>query len=288
MIPPKKRLGRGLDGLLPPAPAQSAVRALTATIEQLHPDKNQPRKRFEDESLAELAKSISENGIVQPIVVRKRDAGGFTIIAGERRWRAAQRAGLHEVPIVVKELTDQAAFEIAIVENIQREDLSPVETARAYERLANDFGLKQEEIAEKVGKSRVTVTNSMRLLKLPPEILDMVENDKLSEGHARALLGAGSPSAVERLARAAQAKGWSVRELEKRVREDGQGKAGKSASAAAEGPEKSANVKDLEKRYSHALGVTVSIEQGKGERGRICLEYASYDELDRLLGLLVR
>jgi ParB family chromosome partitioning protein len=290
VIPPKKRLGRGLDGLLPPAPSQSAVRALTATIEQLHPDRNQPRKRFEDESLAELAKSISENGIVQPIVVRKRDGGGFTIIAGERRWRAAQRAGLHEVPIVVKELSDQAAFEIAIVENIQREDLSPIETARAYERLANDYGLKQDEIAEKVGKSRVTVTNAMRLLKLPAEILDMVEDEKLSEGHARALLGAGTGAIVDRLARTAHAKGWSVRELEKRVREEANGKASKSgaAKAVSEPDAKSANVRDLEKRYSHALGVAVSIEQGKGERGRICLEYGSYDELDRLLALLVR
>ena len=149
--------------------------------------------------------------------------------------------------------------------------------AKLHERQAAAFKLWSE-----AGRSAAEVRTADAA-----DILDMVENDKLSEGHARALLGAGSPSAVERLARTAQAKGWSVRELEKRVREDGQGKAGK-ASAAAEGPEKSANVKDLEKRYSHALGVTVSIEQGKGERGRICLEYASYDELDRLLGLLVR
>ena len=179
----KKRLGRGLDGLLPAVPPKdggSQKGTSTARIEELHPNRDQPRRTFDDDALGELAASIAEHGVLEPILVRKRAKGdGFEIIAGERRWRASQRAGLKEVPIFVRELSDAAAFEAALVENLQREDLNPIETARAFQRLSEEFGHTQEDIAQKVGKDRSTVANSMRLLKLPDDVLDMVEHGLL-------------------------------------------------------------------------------------------------------------
>ena len=177
----RRRLGRGLDGLLPAAPPASERTAKNnAAIEDLHPGRMQPRGRMGAEGLAELAASIREHGVLEPILVRKRPSGGFEIIAGERRWRAAQQAGLKDVPIFVHDLGDQAAFEAALVENLQREDLNPMETARAFQRLVDDYGHTQEIIATKVGKERSTVANALRLLKLPKDITDLVEAGDLS------------------------------------------------------------------------------------------------------------
>lgn len=276
----KKRLGRGLDGLLPAAPAKLASTAGTSTarIEELHPGQGQPRRRFDDEALSGLADSIVEHGILEPILVR-RDGKGFEIIAGERRWRAAQRAGLKEVPVFVRDLSDEAAFEAALVENLQREDLNPIETARAFQRLADEFGHTQEQIAQRVGKDRSTVANSMRLLKLPSDVLDLVETQALSEGHGRALLSCQSVDSMRRLARAASQGGLSVRETERRARTGG-------SKPTSKTPQKSANVKDLERRLSHAVGAPVTIELGSGERGRVSIQYASYDELDSIVDKL--
>jgi len=277
-------LGRGLDGLLPAAPPASERTAKNnAAIEDLHPGRMQPRGRMGAEGLAELAASIREHGVLEPILVRKRPSGGFEIIAGERRWRAAQQAGLKDVPIFVHDLGDEAAFEAALVENLQREDLNPMETARAFQRLVDDYGHTQEIIATKVGKERSTVANALRLLKLPKDITDLVEAGDLSEGHGRALLSAPSVSSMKKLARTAVSKGWSVREAERQsrrlARADGAGAAPKKQG-------KSTNVRDLESRLSRALGSTTKIHESGKERGQVRITYSSFDELDRLIDKL--
>ena len=280
----RRRLGRGLDGLLPAAPPASERTAKNnATIEDLHPGRMQPRGRMGAEGLAELAASIREHGVLEPILVRKRPSGGFEIIAGERRWRAAQQAGLKDVPIFVHDLGDEAAFEAALVENLQREDLNPMETARAFQRLVDDYGYTQEIIATKVGKERSTVANALRLLKLPKDITDLVEAGDLSEGHGRALLSAPSVSSMKKLARTAVSKGWSVREAERQsrrlARADGAG-----ATPKKQG--KSTNVRDLESRLSRALGSSTKIHESGKERGQVRISYSSFDELDRLIDKL--
>jgi ParB family chromosome partitioning protein len=211
----------------------------------------QPRGRMDAEALAELAASIREHGVLEPILVRKRPSGGFEIIAGERRWRAAQQTGLKEVPIFVHDLDDEGAFEAALVENLQREDLNPMETARAFQRLVDDYGYTQETIATKVGKERSTVANALRLLKLPKDVMDLVEDGELSEGHARALLSAPNVSSMKKLARTAVSKGWSVREAERHARRLARGDGTGAASKKKTG--KSTNVRDLEARLSRAL-----------------------------------
>jgi len=291
--PSKRRaLGRGLDSLFPtqpaardtppqPMPAPLPPReATSARIEELHPGEGQPRHVFDDERLEELAQSIRELGVLEPILVRKRAApgGGFSIIAGERRWRAAQRAGLHEVPIVVRELSDAQAFEAALVENIQRADLNPIETARAFQRLLEEHSHTQETLASRVGKDRSTIANALRLLKLPDAVLDLIETGQLSEGHGRALLAAIDPNAMLKLARNAVEKGWSVRETERAARfvaEQAKNKGDKPQG-------KSANVRDLETRLAKSLGAKVAVADRNG-KGNIQIHFTSYDELDRLL-----
>ena len=281
----RRRLGRGLDGLLPAAPPPSERPSRnTAAIEDLHAGRMQPRVRMDAEALAELAASIREHGVLEPILVRKRSSEGFEIIAGERRWRAAQQAGLKEVPIFVHELDDEAAFEAALVENLQREDLNAMETARAFQRLVDDFGYTQETIATKVGKERSTVANALRLLKLPEEVAGLVEDGQLSEGHARALLAAPSVATMKKLARLAVAKGWSVREAERQARRAARG--GDRAETKKPAAAKSANVRDLEQRLSRALGSTTTIQQSGKERGQVRISYSSFDELDRLIDKL--
>ena len=278
----KKRLGRGLDGLLPAArpKATTSAASSTARIEELHPNRDQPRTRFHDDALDELAKSIGEHGVLEPILVRPRKAGGFEIIAGERRWRAAQRAGLKEVPIFVRDLSDEAAFEAALVENLQREDLNPIETARAFQRLVEEFGHTQEQIADRIGKDRSSVSNALRLLKLPDAVLDMLQDGDISEGHGRALLSASSVAKMIELAKATVAHKLSVREVERRARADGGAKTKKKKK-------KSANVRDLEKKLSDALGTSVTVDAARGEKGKIVIPYHSYDHLDELLTKLV-
>jgi ParB family chromosome partitioning protein len=270
-----------LDGLLPAAPPASERSAKnTAAIEELHPGRMQPRGRMDAEGLAELAASIREHGVLEPILVRKRASGGFEIIAGERRWRAAQQAGLKEVPIFVHDLGDEAAFEAALVENLQREDLNPMETARAFQRLVDDYGHTQEIIATKVGKERSTVANALRLLKLPKDVMELIEDGELSEGHGRALLSAPNVSSMKKLARTAVSKGWSVREAERQARRlarsDGNG-------AASKKPGKTTNVLDLENRLSRALGSSTKIHESGKERGQVRISYSSFDELDRII-----
>jgi ParB family chromosome partitioning protein len=287
----KKGLGRGLSALLPTASPPLARRVdsekptyFKAGIEQLYPSPEQPRRKFDDAQLAELSESIRVHGVIAPCVVRPRPAGGYFLIAGERRWRAAQRAGLHEVPVVVQEVDTQQAFERALVDNLQRTDLGPLEEAAAYQRLIDEFALTQEQVAERIGKDRSTVANSIRLLKLPASVRQLVEDERLTMGHARALLGFEHAAEMERAARTVVAKGLSVRATEalvKKAREPAK------PSVAAK-PEKSANVRDLEERLTRALGGPVTIsEDAPGKSGHIEIRYLSLDHLERVLDRLL-
>jgi ParB family transcriptional regulator, chromosome partitioning protein len=286
----KRGLGRGLSALLPTAAApplrDANVRRtyFSAQIEEVYPGPEQPRHHFEETALAELADSIRVHGVIVPLVVRPRPEGGYYLIAGERRWRASQRAGLHEVPVVVQEVDSQVAFERALVENLQRADLGAIEEATAYQRLVDEFGLTQDQIAERIGKDRSSVSNAIRLLKLPPVVRQMVEDERLQMGHARALLGLEDAAAIERAARTVVDKGLSVRATEALVK---QGRAPDKAKPRKI-VEKSASVRDLEERLTKALGGPVSItEDEPGKAGRIQIRYMDLDHLDRLLDRLL-
>jgi ParB family chromosome partitioning protein len=287
----KRGLGRGLSALLPTAAAPSPLRDangrrtyFSAQIEEVYPGPEQPRHHFEETALGELADSIRVHGVIVPLVVRPRPEGGYYLIAGERRWRAAQRAGLHEVPVVVQEVDSQVAFERALVENLQRADLGPIEEATAFQRLVDEFGQTQDQIAERIGKDRSSVSNAIRLLKLPPIVRQMVEDERLQMGHARALLGLEDATAIERAARTVVDKGLSVRATEALVK---QGRAPEKAKPRKT-VEKSASVKDLEERLTKALGGPVVItEDEPGKAGRIQIRYMNLDHLDRLLDRLL-
>ena len=285
----RKALGKGLGALIPGAgSARSGGQRdyMFCPIEQIRPQKGQPRKRVDDEAIGRMAESIIEQGVIQPIAVRRaQQAGEFEIIAGERRWRAAQVAGLKEVPVVVKEASTIEAFEMALVENIQREDLNPIEEAEAYKRLMEERGYSQTEIASRVGRDRSTVANSLRLLRLPPKVREMVENGVLSEGHARAVLQAGSQDKMMFLAHKIAANAMSVREAERRSRLLASGKKGSSKGGrAASG---SAEVAALVQRLQRVLGARVKLVDRKG-KGRVEIHYTSYAELDRILDKIIK
>ena len=252
-------------------------------INQVEPNKNQPRKEFDEESLKELADSITQHGIVQPLVVTKQD-GYYEIIAGERRWRAAKLAGLKEVPVVIKEYTPQEIMEVALIENIQREDLNPVEEAKAYQNLIEEYNLKQEDVAKKVSKNRSTITNALRLLKLPDEILNMLVSGDISGGHARALLSIDDQDKQKKLAARIVKESLSVREVEKLAKEDGK-KDTKKKQPKKLGQE--AIYEDLEEKLTRALGTKVRINRKNANQGKIEIEYYSMDELDTLTGKLM-
>jgi ParB family transcriptional regulator, chromosome partitioning protein len=291
----KRGLGRGLSALLPTAAAPSPFRTapeaksktyFSAQIEDVYPGPEQPRHNFDEVQLGELADSIKVHGVIVPLVVRPRpEGGGYFLIAGERRWRAAQRAGLHEVPVVVQEVDSQVAFERALVENLQRSDLGPIEEAVAFQRLCDEFGLTQEQIADRIGKDRSTVSNAIRLLKLPTNVRQMVEDQRLSMGHARALLGLEEPAAIERAARMVVDKALSVRATEALVKKARSPELDKVKRAPVQ---KSASVRDLEERLTKALGGPVSISEDEpGKSGRIEIKYMNLDHLDRLLDKLI-
>jgi ParB family chromosome partitioning protein len=294
---PRRVLGRGLDALLPAATANAAARVehefQRVPIERLRPQKGQPRKRFDDGALAELAESIRAQGLIQPIIARKiQGSEALEIVAGERRWRAAQQAGLHEVPVVIKDVTPSTAFELALVENLQRMDLDPIEVSDAYQRLIDEYGYTQESLAARVGKNRATVANTLRLRQLPESIRERVGSGELSEGHARAILSARDEGEMVRLARDAVAKKWSVRETEAAARKapksaastSAEGKAGARAAATP----KSANVRDVEKKLSAALGMAVVIRDDASQSsGVVEIAYDSLDQFDRFLARIL-
>jgi ParB family chromosome partitioning protein len=282
-----KRLGRGLAALMgdaaaPPTTAAAGVQSLP--VEVLEPSPYQPRKAMDETALAELADSIRQRGILQPLLVRAHPGqpGQYQIIAGERRWRAAQRAQLHEVPVLVRALTDTEAMAAGLVENLQREDLNPIEEAEGYQRLTRDFHMSQEALGEAVGKSRSHITNTLRVLKLPEPVLAHVRAGALTMGHARALLGLSDPL---RGAQDVMKRGLSVRQTEEMVetfnRRDGTGSASKKPAA----PEQDSDVEALARRLTERLGLRVKISFD-GKKGAVTLSYQSLDQLDSLLALL--
>ena len=296
-------LGRGLDALIPNkagGPSKETAKRTRSTVKKekteaqekpaaerlvkifsVEPNLNQPRRHFDEDALMELSESIKQYGVLQPLLVSdKKDY--FEIIAGERRWRAAKMAGLKEVPVVVKEFTDQEIVEISLIENIQREDLNPIEEAMAYKRLMEEFHLKQDEIADRVAKSRTAVTNSMRLLKLTSKVQEMVIADMISAGHARALLGISDETLQENTAMKVFDEKLSVRETEKLVKNlVSPTKKEKTERNTAE----DAIYESLEEKMKGIMGTKVSIQRKKNNKGKIEIEYYSRDELERIIDL---
>jgi ParB family chromosome partitioning protein len=278
-------LGRGMAALLsnaaPPPSSQAAAAPgrtlLSLPIEAVQRNPAQPRKRFEEVKLEELAASIREHGIVEPILVR-REGSGYRILAGERRWRAAQRAGLKEVPAILRDATEREAFELALVENLQREDLNPIEEAEAFEVLVDDHGLTQEAIAQRVGKERSTVANALRLLRLPADVRDLVKDGQLDMGHARALLGLEGEEAIRKAAQRVVREKLSVRATEALVRL--LARKGKPSRSA---PAETAAVRDLTGRLQRRLGARCRVLPRSAVAGKLEVEYTSLDELDGIL-----
>jgi len=304
-----RRLGRGLEALLTRTPTridagttvaapdtsgatgvrteESALRAIP--LGQIRPNPLQPRKEFSPEELADLESSLRVNGLLQPITVRPAPTGkGYELIAGERRFRAAQRLEWSSIPAIVKDVDDRMLLSLALVENLQRSDLNPIEEAEGYEQLIKDFSLTQHEVAEIVGKDRSTVANMLRLLALPASVRRLVWDGQLTIGHARALLAAGDEQAIAALARAVVGEGLSVREVERRVREAGRGQSKKSRGSATNGADnRSAEVRAVEDRLRKHLGTDVRIAQTGGEKGELRVPFYSADDFDRLLDLIL-
>lgn len=286
MIEPRRGLGRGLSALLgEDEPESQAARSVPTA--RLHPGRFQPRRQFDDEALDALAQSIAAQGILQPLLVRPHPTikGEWEILAGERRWRAAQRARLHDVPVLVREVGDREALEFALVENVQRADLNALEEAQGYQRLMQQFAYTQDALAQRVGKSRSHVANTLRLLNLPDQVKALIEMGRLSAGHGRALLAAKDPTA---LAQDTIRYGMSVRQLETAVREeahDAEGEGG-APRGNAEPHAADPNVKALEHELSLALGLKATIHSGVNGAGTMVLRYRSLDQLDDLVARL--
>ena len=291
----KTGLGKGLDSLIPASPVRKRVEKekteqqtgavvkkeeTRLRITEVEPNRDQPRKKFDEDGLLELSESIRQYGIIQPLLVQKRD-DYYQIIAGERRWRAAKMAGLKEIPVIIKDLSEQEIVEVSLIENIQREDLNPIEEAQAYKRLITEFHMKQDEIAGRVSKSRTAITNSMRLLKLDERVQKMVIDDMISTGHARALLAIEDPELQYKAAIQVFDGKMSVREVEKMVK-----------SLTSQKPEKKKKelsndflYADMEEKMKALLGTKVVINRRADNKGKIEIEYYSTDELERLLYL---
>lgn len=294
-------LGKGLDSLIPDNGKVPEGGRKTKVVEkviekivekpsevklkinQVEPNREQPRKKFDEQALEELADSIRQFGILQPLIVQEKE-NYYEIIAGERRWRAAKLAGLQEIPVVIRKMSEQEIVEISLIENIQRENLNPIEEAAAYKRLLGEFHLTQEEIAERVAKSRTAVTNSMRLLKLDERVQQMVVDEMLSTGHARALLAIEDPDLQFQTANKIYNEKLSVREVEKLVKNIGKEKPVKKA----ENFQQDAVFQDLEEKMKISLGTKVSINRKDDRKGRIEIEYYSMEELERLMEILIR
>ena len=293
----KRGLGKGLDSLIPTnvmmesevkhatvSTASSAEEekdgTLMVKLSKVEPNREQPRKNFDEDSLQELAESLKQFGMLQPILVQNR-GDYYEIIAGERRWRAAKIAGLKEVPVIVRELTDQEIVEISLIENIQREDLNPIEEAQAYKRLLTEFHLKQDEVAEKVSKSRAAITNSLRLLKLDSRVQEMVMEGKLSNGHARTIIGIEDGDKQYMIAQKIFDEKLSVREVEKLMRD-----LDKPEKPVKQAPENDFIYRDLEDKFSKILGSQVAIKNKNNNKGKIEIEYYSQAELERIYEML--
>lgn len=283
----KRGLGKGLDIMIPERIADTEIRKddvsreTLVSIHEIEPNKSQPRKKFDEDALQELSESIKQFGIIQPLIVQKRGKY-YEIIAGERRWRASRLAGLKEVPVIIKDYTPQEIVEIALIENIQREDLNPIEEALAYQRLIQEFSLKQDELAERVSKSRVAITNSLRLLKLDKRVQQMLIDDLLSSGHARTLIPIEDSDLQHELACRVFDEKLSVRDTEKLVKQLFKEKPTKEIAATDE------NIfiyNDLEEKLKNIIGTKVSISRKKKNKGKIEIEYYSDEDLERIMDL---
>ncbi|HRP06928.1 MAG TPA: ParB/RepB/Spo0J family partition protein [Gemmatimonadales bacterium] len=288
--PKPKRLGRGLEALLGPISKEEAVESGSlreVAVNSISPNPWQPRREFREEALGELTASIEASGLLQPLVVRPVGSR-YELIAGERRWRAVQRLGWTTVPVVVREVDDQAALTLALIENLQRDDLSAIDTALGYQQLIAEFGIAQSEVARLVGRDRSTVANTLRLLKLPANTQQMIQAGELSEGHARALLSAQDPASISRLARQAIDEGWSVRHTEAVVRGDVASKprGNMMKKLPAERPA-SADARRVEEELRNRLGTDVRLTAKRRGRGLLTISYYSNDDLARLLELIL-
>lgn len=300
MATKKAGLGKGLDSLItnkvaPIKPEvtvkdEKVIEGILIDINKVEPNREQPRKNFDEDALLELSESIKQFGVLQPLLVQDKN-GYYEIIAGERRWRAAKLAGIKEVPVIIKELTEQEVVEIALIENIQRENLNPIEEAIAYKRLLTEFNLKQDEVAERVSKSRTAVTNSMRLLKLNEKVQQMVIDDMLTTGHARALLGIEDQEKQYQTAQKIFDEKLSVRETEKLVKKiqqelESNSTEDKEKKESKIDPKMTAIFGELEETMKMVLGTKVAINQKDNQKGKIEIEYYSMDELDRIIDLI--
>lgn len=286
---PKKGLGKGLDSLITKkvpetTSTENVSRETFLNINKVEPNPNQPRKRFNEDKLQELADSIKVHGIIQPLVVQK-EKDSYIIIAGERRWRAARLAGVKEVPVVIRDFTEQELYEVALIENIQRQDLDPIEEANAYSNLIKEHHLTQDEVAERVSKSRVAITNSLRLLKLDQRVQQMVIDELLTGGHARALISIEDPEEQYNLANRIFDEKLSVRETEKLVKKILHPKPATEAEEPVNEVDE-AIYRDLEENLKTIIGSKVRIMRKPGGKGNIEIEYYSTDELDRIIDLL--
>lgn len=278
----RKKLGRGLDSLIQDEALTSAAEEVTLlSVDDIHSNSRQPRKDFDEESLANLAQSIVENGLLQPIIVRKVERG-YEIIAGERRWRAASKAGLDAVPALIRNVSDEKVLQLAIIENIQREDLNPIDKARAYRELMEEFDLTQEQAASRLGIGRANLANTLRLLELPEEVQGLVSRGTVAYGHARALLGSPSPGEMILLAERIVRDDLSVRQTEAIVSKMKDGKGARGGKTRG-GKEKGPQIRHLEEQLRDSLGTRVTIaESPKRGSGKIVVEFFSHDDFERL------
>lgn len=272
-------LGKGLDALFGPAPEEEQMQENDTLkklkITEVEPNREQPRKRFDQEALEELAQSIKEYGLIQPIVVTQKD-GYYSIIAGERRWRASKMAGLKEIPAIIREDNEKVNSEISLIENMQREDLNPVEKAMGIKTLIDNYGMSQEEVAQKIGKGRSTIANWVRVLNLEPRVLEMAKEGKISEGHCKALLAITEPEKQYQAAIQMLERGSTVRQVEKKA---------KTKETKEEQQRNHILYKSIEDNFQSFFGTKVRLDAGK-RRGKIIIEYTCNDDLERILGLI--
>ena len=273
----KGGLGKGLDALFIDNTTDNG--AVTLRISEIEPNRSQPRKEFDESALADLADSIREHGVIQPLLVRPLPTGGYQLVAGERRWRASRMAGLGEVPVVIRELSDHEAMELALIENLQRQDLNPMEEALGYRSLMEEYQMTQEEVAKAIGKSRPAIANSLRLLALPQQVVDLIREGKLSAGHGRALLALEEESAILEAAQTAVKKHWTVREIEKMAQSSHQ------KTKVSTGPDKDHYYTELELALSQALGRQVTITS-KGKNRTLAIAFFDKEDLSALVSRL--
>jgi ParB family chromosome partitioning protein len=284
MATKRMALGKGLAALIPEVEQEATRTLLMCGIEEVMPNRSQPRKRFDESKLQELAESIKRNGILEPLLVRKVEQG-YEIIVGERRWRAAQKAGLKEVPVLLKEVEGREALEISLIENLQRENLNPIEEAEGYRRLIEEFDINQEEVGTRVGKDRTTVANTLRLLKLPPEVIEQLIQNHITSGHARAILSLETKEKQKEFCTVIIQKGLSVREAESLAKRwAGRPKSG-GASQVRKG-ELTSQLNALQDTLRQRLATKVQIVP-KGKKGKIEIEYYSFEDLDRIVEVIV-